>query len=73
MSYLRFTIRKYTEEMDNMTLLSNQSKRKKKSHNIAVSDTLWPILAEKCILSEKLHTYMCMRKKERQRRKISAK
>lgn len=46
MSYSKFTIRKYTEEMDNMMLLSNQGKRKK-SHNIAVSDTLWSIIAEK--------------------------
>lgn len=65
MSYSRFTIRKYTEEMDNMMLLSNQGKRKK-SHNIVVSDTLVNISWKMYFIS-KLNTYICMRDRERER------
>ena len=71
MSYSRFTIRKYTEEMDNMMLLSNQGKRKK-SHNIVVSDTLVNIRWKMYFIS-KLNTYICVWERERQRGKISAK
>lgn len=41
--------------------------KEKKSHNIAVSDTLWSILAEKCILPQKLNTYMCVCEREREK------
>lgn len=64
MSYLKFTIRKYTEEMDNMMLLSNQGKMKK-SHNIAVSDTLWSILVEINFISKTKYIYACVCEREK--------